>query len=302
MSPNGTRKSQEIAERRPARYEEKVKGTPIQRRGRVLIGLLLAASTLEPNLASAQAAGSGGSQEQAPVASQEAPDQASPEESSGQPSSGIEERVVLAGESDAVADFSSSDSVTGFNAADLEAAGAFNVADIAKFTPNLEIVTAGQTSPTFFIRGVGPQRLQLQLLGRGRDLPGRCPHQLARPAARNALRHGAVNVQRGPQGTGPARNASAGAIKLYTRKPSGNYGAYMRSSYGRFNAIDVEGAVEAPIVEDIVGSRFAFRLTQRDGFAKNGCGGAPPFDRARRASAAPGSQLAAHGPPLVDLR
>ena len=40
--------------------------------------------------------------------------------------------------------------------------------------------------------------------------------------------------------------------------------------------MDYEGAVEAPIVEDTLSSRFAFRLTQRDGVLKNRCGHAPP--------------------------
>lgn len=271
MSPNGTRKSQENAERRRTRHEEKVKGTPIQRRGRVLVGLLLTVSTLQASLAIAQSDAPATS-EQRPVGSEEAPPPQAGEHAN------IEERVVLAGESDAVADFSSSDSVTGFNAADLEAAGAFNVADIAKFTPNLEIVTAGQTSPTFFIRGVGLNDFNSNSSGAVAiyqdDVPINSP----------ALQLGTlfdmeqVNVLRGPQGTGPARNASAGAIKLYSRKPTGNYGAYLKSSYGRFNALDFEGAVEAPIVEDIISSRFAFRLSQRDGFAKNDCGDAPPFD------------------------
>lgn len=192
--------------------------------------------------------------------------------------SGIEERVVLAGESEAAAAFESSDSVTGFNAADLEAVGAFNVADLAKFTPNLEIVTAGSTSPTFFIRGIGLNDFNPNSTGAisiyQNDVPINAP----------ALQLGMlfdveqVNILRGPQGTGPARNASGGAIKIYARRPKGNYNAFVKSSYGRFNAVDVEGAFEAPIVEDIIASRFAFRVLDRDGFAKNGCGNAPAYD------------------------
>ena len=67
----------------------------------------------------------------------------------------IEEIVVLGAESDAASDFGDADSVTGFGAEDLAALGAQSIADLASFTPNLEIVTAGATTPTFFIRGVG---------------------------------------------------------------------------------------------------------------------------------------------------
>ncbi len=68
---------------------------------------------------------------------------------------GTEVRTVVAGESDTAAAYAAGDSVTGFSAADVEALGALSIADLADFTPNLEIVTTGSTTPTFFIRGVG---------------------------------------------------------------------------------------------------------------------------------------------------
>ena len=67
----------------------------------------------------------------------------------------------------------------------------------------------------------------------------------------------AVNVLRGPQGTGLARNASAGAIKIYSKKPSGEFGGFLRSDFGNFNFKDFEGAIEAPIVEDLLAARLA---------------------------------------------
>ena len=66
------------------------------------------------------------------------------------PGSGIEEIIVRGSESDAAKDFETADSVTGFGAEDLAALGAQSIADLAEFTPNLEIVTSGATTPTFF--------------------------------------------------------------------------------------------------------------------------------------------------------
>ena len=86
---------------------------------------------------------------------QEPADPAQPAEPTAPPDSGIEEIVVLGAESEAVSDFEAADSVVGFGAEDLAALGAQDVADLAAFTPNLEIVTSGATTPTFFIRGVG---------------------------------------------------------------------------------------------------------------------------------------------------
>ncbi|MBW2726257.1 MAG: Plug domain-containing protein [Deltaproteobacteria bacterium] len=67
----------------------------------------------------------------------------------------IEVITVRAEESDAASDFETGDSVAAFDASDLDALGAQSIADLATFTPNLEIVTSGATTPTFFIRGVG---------------------------------------------------------------------------------------------------------------------------------------------------
>src|SRR5262249_7432066 len=70
------------------------------------------------------------------------------------PPPSIEEILVLGAETQSATDFSDADSVIGFSADDLAAIGAESIEDIALFTPNLEIVTAGATTPTFFIRGV----------------------------------------------------------------------------------------------------------------------------------------------------
>jgi outer membrane receptor protein involved in Fe transport len=193
------------------------------------------------------------------------------------PPSGIEEIVVQGTESEAANDFETADSVTGFGAEDLAALGASDISDLAAFTPNLEIVTQGATTPTFFIRGVGLNDFNSNSTGAVAiyqdDIPINAP----------ALQLGAlfdteaVNVLRGPQGTGLARNASAGAIKVYTRKPSGEFGGFLRSEIGNYNSRDFEGAFESPIYEDIAAGRFAFRYTERDGTLKNRCGNAIPF-------------------------
>ncbi len=188
----------------------------------------------------------------------------------------IEEIVVLGAESESAEDYGVGDSVTGFGAEDLAALGAASIADLASFTPNLEIVTSGATTPTFFIRGVGLNDFNANSTGAVAiyvdDVAVNAPAlQLS-----SLFDMEAVNVLRGPQGTGLARNSSAGAIKLYSRKPTGEFGGFLRAEGGNFAFQDYEGAIEAPIVEDLLAARFAFRLSKRDGTMKNRCGGAPP--------------------------
>ncbi len=202
-----------------------------------------------------------------------------PAERSQRPSdSGIEEIVIRGAESEATSDFEAADSVTGFGAEDLAALGAQDVADLASFTPNLEIVTQGATTPTFFIRGVGLNDFNANSTGSVAiyrdDVPINAPALQLAPL----FDMEAVNILRGPQGTGLARNASAGAIKMYSRKPTGNFGGFLRSELGNFNFRDFEGAIESPIYEDILAGRFAFRFSKRDGTTKNRCGNAPAME------------------------
>jgi outer membrane receptor protein involved in Fe transport len=190
------------------------------------------------------------------------------------PPSGIEEIVIRGGESDSASDFEAADSVTAFGAEDLAALGAQDIADLAAFTPNLEIVTSGATTPTFFIRGVGLNDFNANSTGAVAIYQDDVA--LNAPALQLGTLYDieAVNVLRGPQGTGPARNASAGAIRIYSRKPSGEYGAFLRSELGDYNFRDFEGALEAPVYEDMLSARFAFRYSERDGTMQNRCGSA----------------------------
>ncbi len=193
--------------------------------------------------------------------------------------SGIEEIIVKGTESEAASDFEAADSVTGFGAEDLAALGAQDIADLAAFTPNLEIVTAGATTPTFFIRGVGLNDFNSNSTGAVAIYQDDVP--INAPALQLSTLYDieAVNVLRGPQGTGLARNASAGAIKVYSRKPTGEFGGFLRSELGNYDLRDFEGAVEAPIYEDMLAARLAFRFTERDGTMKNRCGNATPFSQ-----------------------
>src|SRR5262245_59278960 len=213
----------------------------------------------------------------APVAHAQVDEQPPPEnEDAGAEPSGVEEIIVRGGGSEAVEDFKVADSVTAFSAADLVALGAANIADLAQFTPNLEIVTAGATTPTFFIRGVGLNDFNANSTGAVSiyqdDVPVNAP----------ALQLGTlfdvenVSILRGPQGTGMARNSSAGAIKTYARKPTGQYGGFFRGNFGNYDYQEYEGALEAPIYQDVFSARLAFLYTERDGTMRNRCHGAPP--------------------------
>jgi iron complex outermembrane receptor protein len=188
------------------------------------------------------------------------------------PFAGVEEMVVLGSETvgtltDATV------SVTSFDASDLEALGVGDVSDVAQFTPNLEIRTAGSTAATFFIRGVGLNDFTANASGSVAIYVDDAPKNLPAIQLGQLFDLEGVEVLKGPQGSGPGRNASAGAIRVFTKKPTGEFNASARFDYGNYDYIDAEGALEIPILEDVLATRMSFRLQQRDGIVENRCGG-----------------------------
>jgi outer membrane receptor protein involved in Fe transport len=185
-------------------------------------------------------------------------------------------------------------SITQFDASTIQAIGAQNISDLARVTPNVQIVQPGATQATFYVRGIGLQSFDANATGAvtifqddvALDLPAIQTGQLF--DVQN------VDIVRGPQGTGPFRNASGGAIAVSSNLPTGNYGAQIRASLGEYRADggkgahhgviqDYEGYLEAPIVPEALSSRFAFRLRDAEPYQTNGCGNAFPSRNARSA-------------------
>jgi len=199
----------------------------------------------------------------------------SPDGSSGAPGSdpfaGVEEMVVV-GTGAAALLQSAEVSAIKFDASYLEALGASDLSDISQFTPNLEIRTPfAASNPTLFIRGVGI-----------RDFNANSSSSVAvyndeiymnSPAGQLAQLFDVENVDvlRGPQTTTYGRNSSAGTIRVLARKPTGTPGATFKATYGRFNQVQLDGAVENVVVPDMISMRSSFRTNSRDGFVRNRC-------------------------------
>jgi len=163
-------------------------------------------------------------------------------------------------------------SVAAFDAEYLDALGAQNIADISQFTPNLEIRTVfAASNPTLFIRGVGL-----------RDFNANSSSSVAvynddiymnSPAGQLGQLFDVqqVEVLRGPQGTLFGRNASAGAIRVISRKPTGDINGHTKVTYGNYNYVEAEGAFEVPITDTLT-TRISGVYRRRDGTTLNRCG------------------------------
>ncbi|MBV7265073.1 TonB-dependent receptor [Erythrobacter sp. WH131] len=88
-----------------------------------------------------------------------------------------------------------------------------------------------------------------------------------------------VEVLRGPQGTLFGRNTSAGALNITTNRPDvSDFEGFVNASYGNFDEISVQGAVNVPIVQDTLAFRLTGAYRERDGFITLVDGDGTPFD------------------------
>jgi iron complex outermembrane recepter protein len=162
--------------------------------------------------------------------------------------------------------------VSAISSAALKGQGVFETSDLNHAAPNLQVSSPyGQQQPNFSLRGVG--------VGTEFNANAASPVGVYVDEVYQAFRasHGQqlydleqIEVVRGPQGTLFGRNTTGGAINFITRKPElkGSNG-YLTLGYGRFNRINVEGAIEFTPVEGKVGVRIAGTYVHSDPYIHN---------------------------------
>ena len=79
-----------------------------------------------------------------------------------------------------------------------------------------------------------------------------------------------VEVLKGPQGTLYGRNATGGAINILPVQPKlGAFAGYASASYGIYDALTVEGAINVPMGENGA-ARLSGSLAKHDGYMRDG--------------------------------
>ncbi|MEQ1579756.1 MAG: TonB-dependent receptor [Steroidobacteraceae bacterium] len=78
-----------------------------------------------------------------------------------------------------------------------------------------------------------------------------------------------MEILRGPQGTLYGRNATGGAINMFTVRPSKEAGGYAQADFGNYGAINAEGAINVPF-GDRVQMRASFGSLYHDGYRDGG--------------------------------
>ncbi len=148
-------------------------------------------------------------------------------------------------------------------------AGGQDVRSLSAKVPSLMVESSfGRTFPRFYIRGLGNTDF---------DFNASQPVSLVYDdvVLENPILKGfpvfdieRVEVLRGPQGTLFGRNTPAGIVKFDSVKPKDEFGGYGRISYGRFNAINAQGAVGGPL-GDKVAIRVSGLYQRQDDYVDN---------------------------------
>ena len=159
--------------------------------------------------------------------------------------------------------------VTAVGQEQLDKQGVVNVQNITQVSPSFSTSSAQIASGTVVlrIRGVGTtsnnigfeSAVGIFIDGAYQSRPG--------VALSEFVDIERVEVLRGPQGTLFGRNTSAGALNITTNRPDVNeFGGFANATYGNYDLLNVQGAVNVPVVQDTLALRLTGAYRQRDGF------------------------------------
>ncbi len=158
--------------------------------------------------------------------------------------------------------------ITAIDAASIEAKSQTNLQQVADSAPNVAIRPQGASfgpSVTASIRGVGQNDFNPAFEpGVGIYIDDVYYPQLT-GAIFDLLDVERVEILRGPQGTLTGRNSAGGAIKFYSKKPSGDNGGFVEATYGSRDRIGLRAAADFSIT-DTLAMRISGVFKEQDGY------------------------------------
>jgi iron complex outermembrane receptor protein len=158
--------------------------------------------------------------------------------------------------------------VTALSQQTLQANNTQTLADLQYLAPSLSSVPAGYKDA-----------LQLTIRGQGQSTGGPGVvlfiNEVPFPANGGTTTGGPgllfdlenVQVLKGPQGTLFGLNSMGGDVLLQTARPTKDFGGYIQASYGNHDNREINGAVNIPLVSDVLLARVAFTGQWRDGYS-----------------------------------
>ncbi|MCL2413316.1 MAG: TonB-dependent receptor [Bacteroidales bacterium] len=164
-------------------------------------------------------------------------------------------------------------SITTITARTLENANITTMEQLAGFVPGLNILTQTPGRPNLVIRGLTSDEVSPTAQPRVSVYFNQVPISRASMAITELYDMERVEVLKGPQGTLFGRGAQAGAIHFITRRPSNEFGGHLTAGFGNFGAMHFEGAVNAPVIDNVLAIRVAGIYSYHNGWVENTMGG-----------------------------
>jgi iron complex outermembrane receptor protein len=141
---------------------------------------------------------------------------------------------------------------------------------LGQIVPSLAVQNNGGANMTFFLRGVGNFTVN------GYSDPAIAFNYdgvyLGRPTSASGIFYDLerIEVLKGPQGTLYGRNATGGAVNVIPARPKpGETSGFAAVSYGNYDAVNVQGAMNLPLGDDGA-IRVAGNVVSRDGYLSDG--------------------------------
>ncbi len=200
---------------------------------------------------------------------------AMPAAAQGDRATGLEEVVVTAQRREASLQ-DTPIAITAFTSGKMADLGVFDVSQVADFAPNLSIQTqpSSNSNMSIYIRGVGS--FETSLMGDpkvGFYIDGVFMSKTI-GAVFDVTDLERIEVLRGPQGTLFGRNSTGGAVNVTTKKPSGELGAKLDTSLGKYGYSRYGGSVDLPSIANVA-AKLSYNRMQTDGWADNNYRGTP---------------------------
>ncbi len=172
--------------------------------------------------------------------------------------------------------------ISAFGTEFLENAGVDDALELTFFTPSLTIFPSQSPVQTsVIVRGVGTAGNSVSL----ESSVGVYVDGIYRARQASVL-NDLVDVERvellkGPQGTLFGRNTASGALQFITVAPQDEFGGWFEVNLGNLDFYNVKGAINIPIVEGKLATRFSGSWAEREGFVENEFTGTKLNDRNR---------------------
>jgi iron complex outermembrane recepter protein len=160
-------------------------------------------------------------------------------------------------------------SITAVSANDIQARGMSDVTDVASEAPNVVIRPGGTIqgpSAQAFIRGVGQSDSSFAFEPGVGIYVDDVYYGTLLGSIFELVDLDRIEVLRGPQGTLAGKNSMGGAVKLFSKKPTGEDNGYVDAQYGSFNHVELKGSADFSVIPEKLMVRLSGVSDKQDGY------------------------------------